>query len=138
MALKLNIVKYNAFFFDFDGVIVDSVNIKTNAFSELYKPFGKAIVSNVVSHHISHGGMNRFEKFRYYHENFLNKKISEPEVIELAQKFADLVVSEVLNAPYINGILEFLELLKKENKKIFVISATFPRIIRISLLSIFW
>ena len=122
--MKFKIDKYEAFFFDFDGVIVDSVNIKTDAFAELYKPFGEEVISKVVSHHVSHGGMNRFEKFRYYHENFLNKKISESEVIELAQNFSALVVSKVLNAPFINGILEFLKLLKKENKEIFVISAT--------------
>ena len=122
--MKFKIDKYEAFFFDFDGVIVDSVNIKTDAFAELYKPFGEEVISKVVSHHVSHGGMNRFEKFRYYHENFLNKKISESEVIELAQNFSALVVGKVLNAPFINGILEFLELLKREKKEIFVISAT--------------
>lgn len=122
--MKFKIDKYEAFFFDFDGVVVDSVSIKTDAFAELYKPFGEEVISKVVSHHVSHGGMSRFEKFRYYHENFLNKKISESEVIELAQNFSALVVSKVLNAPFINGILEFLKLLKKENKEIFVISAT--------------
>ena len=122
--MKLRIEKYKAFFFDFDGVIVDSVNIKTEAFAELYKPFGEKIVSKVVSHHSSHGGMSRFEKLNYYHENFLKRKTSESEITELAQKFSNLVMREVLIAPFINGALEFLELLKKKSKKIFVISAT--------------
>lgn len=103
---------------------MDSVNIKTDAFAELYKPFGEEVISKVISHHVSHGGMSRFEKFRYYHKNFLNKKISESEVRDLSQKFTGLVIRKVLNAPFINGILEFLKLLKKENKEIFVISAT--------------
>ena len=98
--MKFKIDKYEAFFFDFDGVIVDSINIKTDAFAELYKPFGEEVISKVVSHHVSHGGMSRFEKFRYYHENFINKKISESEMMELAQKFSDLVVGKVLSQLY--------------------------------------
>ena len=53
------------FAFDFDGVIVDSVNIKTEAFAEIYKPYGQKIVDRVINHHISNGGMSRFKKFKY-------------------------------------------------------------------------
>ncbi len=122
--MKLSIDKYKAFFFDFDGVVTDSVNIKTEAFATLYRPFGEDVVAKVVSHHISHGGLSRFEKIRYYHKTYLNKELSESELVKLANKFSDLVIGKVLNAPFINGALEFLELLKKENKKIFIISAT--------------
>ena len=122
--VKTHIDKYKAFFFDFDGVVVDSVNVKTDAFAEIYKPYGKKVVSQVISHHISHGGISRYEKFRYYHRNFLNKQISEAEVEELAQRFSDLIIQKVIKAPFISGAPEFLELVKTKNKKLFVISAT--------------
>lgn len=122
--MKLNTDKYKAFFFDFDGVIVDSVNVKTDTFAEIYRPYGEKVVSQVISHHISHGGISRYEKFRYYHESFLKKQISEAEVEELAQKFSNLVTQKVIEAPFISGAPEFLELVKAKNKKLFVISAT--------------
>ena len=50
-------------FFDFDGVIADSVNVKTEAFEKIYLPYGKEIAEKVINHHRENGGMSRFEKF---------------------------------------------------------------------------
>ena len=52
--------------FDYDGTIADSVNIKTEAFAELYRNYGKDIESKVVKYHLNNGGVSRFEKFKYY------------------------------------------------------------------------
>ena len=61
--------------FDFDGVIAESVHIKSSAFSDLYKSYGEDIVKRVVKHHEANSGMSRYKKIRYYHcgeygENF--------------------------------------------------------------------
>ena len=57
----------SVFVFDFDGVLADSVNIKTLAFYELYKEYGDSISSKVVEHHEANGGVSRFEKIKLYH-----------------------------------------------------------------------
>ena len=51
--------------FDFDGVITDSVNIKKEAFAELYSKYGSRIQKKVVNHHLEHGGISRFDKIKY-------------------------------------------------------------------------
>ena len=38
----------NAIIFDFDGVILESLNVKTNAFKKLYEPYGSDISKKVV------------------------------------------------------------------------------------------
>ena len=43
--------------FDFDGVIVESIDSKTRAFSQIYSKFGRDIIKKVVSHHENNGGM---------------------------------------------------------------------------------
>ena len=40
------------YIFDFDGVLVDSVEIKAKAFNELYRPYGSEIAEKIVFHHI--------------------------------------------------------------------------------------
>ncbi len=40
-----------AIFFDFDGVLADSVEIKTLAFAKLFEQYGKEVVNIVVEHH---------------------------------------------------------------------------------------
>ena len=55
-----------AYFFDFDGVIVDSVQIKAKAFALLFESHGSQIQEKIVSHHLNNGGMTRSEKIKYY------------------------------------------------------------------------
>ena len=89
--------------FDFDGVLADSVEVKTTAFARLYEPYGADIVSRVVSHHRDHGGMPRFEKFRIYHREFVGEPLDEPGVVALADAFSKLVKQAVIAAPEIPG-----------------------------------
>lgn len=98
-----------AIIFDFDGVIVESVNVKTEAFAALYEPYGEDIVQQVVAHHREHGGVSRYEKFRHYHGEFLGIELSEKEVEELAQRFSALAEERVITAPYVPGALDVLE-----------------------------
>ena len=48
--------------FDFDGVILDSLQIKTDAYADFYRPFGNNIVNKVINHHTLNGGMSRYDK----------------------------------------------------------------------------
>ena len=116
-------MKYQAFFFDFDGVLTDSVEIKTQAFAMLFEPYGKDIVERVVAHHRFHGGVTRKDKFRYYYKEFLNSPLDEKAIVRLCKKFSSLVVDAVVSSPEIPGAEKFL---KKWHKKLqcFVISAT--------------
>lgn len=100
--------KIKNIFFDFDGVIAESVSAKTEAFRELYMPFGERIANKVVEHHIMHGGVSRYEKFRIYHNTLLNKKITEQEVQQLAQQFSELVLEKVINSKEVLGANNFI------------------------------
>ena len=93
---------------DYDGTIADSVNIKTEAFAELYRSYGEEVEKNVVKYHLAHGGVSRFDKFKYFHKEFLNLELSESEIRDLAKKFSKLVIDKVVNAPYITGAFEFI------------------------------
>ena len=58
-------------FFDFDGVILDSVDVKTKAFGKMFEAYGSDVQKEVVQYHLENCGVSRFEKFRYYYENIL-------------------------------------------------------------------
>ena len=72
--------------FDFDGVILDSVSCKTDAFYELYLPYGKTIAEKVKNYHIKNNGTSRFEKFKYWHKEYFNEIISDKKITELSNK----------------------------------------------------
>lgn len=100
-------------FFDFDGVIAESVSAKTEAFREMYLPYGKKIANQVVDYHINNGGVSRFEKFKYWEKFFFSKDIDEERVKVLANKFSKLVLEKVINSDEVPGALRFI---KKYNK----------------------
>ena len=112
-----------AIIFDFDGVIAESVNVKTEAFAILYEPYGKEVVNKVVQHHLANGGVSRFEKFRIYHKELLNIELNDQNLKELSNNFSDLVVERVIKAPYVPGVFEFI---KVNHKKygLYISSAT--------------
>ncbi len=102
-------MKIKSIFFDFDGVLAESVHVKTEAFRQMYLPYGKEVADKVVAHHRANGGVSRYEKFRIWNKAFLNEEIDEQRVQELAQQFSNLVVDGVVASTEINGATYFLE-----------------------------
>lgn len=111
--------------FDFDGVIADSVEIKTQAFAALYESYGNDIVNKVVNHHKNHGGVSRFEKLKKYHTEFLGVPLNESKLIDLCNKFSKLVVDKVIAANEIPGVMDFIEK-NCSGKKICVVNSATP------------
>lgn len=95
--------------FDFDGVLVESVDIKTKAFAKLFEAEGAGIVEKVVAYHLENAGVSRFDKFRFFYREFLKKPLTEDMFQKLCSNFSELVMDEVVKAPYVTGAREFLE-----------------------------
>lgn len=116
--------KWQAVFWDFDGVVLDSVHVKTRAFARMFSKFGPEVEKAVVDYHLSNGGVSRFEKFKYFYNNLLKRSISVQELTELGEEFSNLVLQEVLSAPFIPGAYETLCNLKQEGVPCYVVSGT--------------
>lgn len=102
-------MKIKAIIYDFDGVICDSVDVKTKAFALLYEPYGEQIQRQVIQYHLDHGGISRHEKIRFYHNELLGIDISDDEVLEMGEQFAKLVKDKVIQSEYIPGAYEFIK-----------------------------
>jgi phosphoglycolate phosphatase-like HAD superfamily hydrolase len=106
---RVKSVRTEALIFDFDGVLVESVDVKTRAFAALYAEYGSSVVSQVVAYHLAHGGISRHEKFRYFHRTFLDRPLDPAEEKQLAERFAELVEDAVVKAPWVAGAVDILE-----------------------------
>jgi phosphoglycolate phosphatase-like HAD superfamily hydrolase len=109
--------------FDFDGVLIESVDIKTKAFGRLFEKEGKMAEKAVVEYHLKHTGVSRFEKFKYIYKMILKRELTGEKFDELCRHFSELVVTEVIAAPYVKGAKEFLDAYSA-SYKCFVASAT--------------
>jgi phosphoglycolate phosphatase-like HAD superfamily hydrolase len=107
---------------DCDGVLLESVSAKTDAFRTLFS-FVPDKVDEIVAFHLENGGMSRFDKFRYIYANILNKDLSKDRFDKLSDNFSSIVYQKVMESPFVNGAAEFLE---KYHTKIplYVVSAT--------------
>ena len=112
-----------AVIFDFDGVLVESVDIKTKAFAGLFEHEGEDIVKKVISYHLNNAGVSRYEKFRYIYKEILKRFLSDEEFEMLCKKFAGGVMGGVIKAPYVEGAKEFLGEYFQDYK-CFIVSAT--------------
>lgn len=99
---------YSAFIFDFDGVIKDSVKVKSEAFVQLYESEGREFQLKVEQYHLANGGISRYVKFKVWNE-WLGRSTSEEAINELAENFAQLVIDNVVASPFVDGAIEAIE-----------------------------
>ena len=116
--------QWQAVFFDFDGVIAASNEVKVRAFATLFAPHGPAVQEAVVRYHLANGGIPRWEKLRHCLETIAEQTPNDEELTRMGQAFADLVIDEVVAAPLIAGALPTLEQLRTASVPAFVVSGT--------------
>lgn len=115
--------KLQAIFFDFDGVIVNSNELKTQAFYNLLEGYPEHLRQEMVAYHRLHGGVSRVEKIRYFHEILLGTSLNEKDLQLWASRYSGLVLEKVLKVEYVQGALEFLQQWSGE-VQFFLISGT--------------
>ncbi|HAG10153.1 MAG TPA: HAD family hydrolase [Desulfotomaculum sp.] len=112
-----------AVIFDFDGVLVESSEIKTRAFQMLFNDYPN-MVDNIVKYHIDNMGVSRYVKFRYIYTNFLKLELTPEKEAELGRKFSEIVLDEIIKAPFVPGVMDFLDSSRK--KYLFFIASGTP------------
>lgn len=116
-------MKYDAIFFDFDGVLAESVDVKSEAFFKLYEAEGSAIQKKVLEYHIANGGVNRYEKIRHIEKVFLGRAIDEAGITRKGEDYSKLVEERVIVSAWVEGSKYFLDKYHK-TLPMYVISAT--------------
>ena len=101
--------------FDFDGVILDSVPTKTEAFRKLFASYSQDQVEKLIIYHVENGGISRYLKIKYFFEEILQQNISEEDVQNYAKKYSELTKEELTNPKYIiEDVMNFIQQNYKE------------------------
>ena len=102
-------MKYRHIIFDFDGVLVESNEIKFNGFRKLFKNFPEDKVELLVAYARANGGVSRYEKIKFFFNEICKEPVSEEMVGQWASQFSALVEQDVVEAEPVKGSLEFLK-----------------------------
>ncbi len=113
---------FNTIFWDFDGVIKDSVLVKSDAFKSLFSEFGDEVALKVKRHHEENGGMSRFDKLPIYIK-WSGQALTSELVDEYEKRFSTLVKQQVINSNWVDGVLNYLSS-NYNRQNFFLISAT--------------
>lgn len=109
--------------FDFDGVLVDSVGLKSEVFAALYALESESFRAAVATYHLENGGMPRAEKIAHFEKMRTGQSPSTARLHFLVDRFAGLVTERVISAPEMDCAEQLLERLYRR-MPLFVCSAT--------------
>lgn len=96
-----------AIVFDFDGTLLESADIKTDAFATLFRKFHEHL-DEILNYHLAHAGISRYVKFRTIYRDILKRPLSSSEEQGLADSFRELVLDKMAACPLVPGAEEFL------------------------------
>ena len=110
-------------FWDFDGVIKDSLEVKGKAFVQLLNSPSPGLVCRILAHHAANGGMSRYEKIPLYMQ-WLGEVPTPTKVLDLCKKMGSLVTEAVVSSPWVPGV----EVLLRKNPygQLFVVVSATP------------
>lgn len=100
MAIKIIVL-------DFDGVVVESNDIKNMAFSEMF--IGSTEYEQIMCYHRMNNHVCRQDKFRHILGNILKESFQEADITELSKDFSELTREKIINCPLVKGAEDFIK-----------------------------
>jgi len=94
--------------FDFDGVILESVDIKTQAFMALYAAYPDKLPA-IREYHLSNAGISRYVKFEYIQTKILGLPYTDKDREQQSAEFARLTHEQILRCPEVPGAARLVQ-----------------------------
>ena len=94
--------------FDFDGVVVDSNEIRIDGFRTLYAAKAGDKIEIFMDYVRSNHGLSRYRKIRHFYASVQRQQVTEEAIQDDAERYSNIVAEAVANAPEIPGAAAFL------------------------------
>lgn len=95
---------------DFDGVILDSMDVRDFGFKEIFKTFDIDKVNLLLKFHRKNGGLSRYVKIKYFFEQILKSSISDTQILSYANDFSSIMKKQLINPEnLISDSLNFID-----------------------------
>ena len=115
-----NIFETKIMIFDFDGVIIDSTEVKVEEYRILLSQFTKneATLNEIINIYRNSGGIPRETTLKKVFKEVLDKTISNQEVENLSLDYSKQIFRRLEAIKPLKGFLEYLAIHKEINKHI--------------------
>jgi len=105
--IKVRHEAFKVLILDFDGVVVESNDIKHQAFSDIFSAY-PSHYREIMEYHYAHNAVNRHDKFRYIMEQIFKQQYDAKRAEEWAERFSRLTRERIIQCPFVAGALDFL------------------------------
>jgi phosphoglycolate phosphatase-like HAD superfamily hydrolase len=117
-----SLTDYSTIFWDFDGVIKLSVDVKANAFVQLFEGSEAVVLEKIRSHHLKNGGMSRFDKIPLY-ARWAGVDLNPSMLETYTDEFSRIVLNSVVSSEWVPGVVQYLHL-NYRRQDFYLVSAT--------------
>ena len=93
--------RFHNIFWDFDGVIHDSLQIKADGFVSLFPEIDIESKKYIEKYHFENGGVDRFEKIKHFYHKFNGHEITNKKLNRLAENFSDNIKEKIFQSKYL-------------------------------------
>lgn len=100
-----------AVIFDFDGVILQSVDIKSQAFLHLFADRPEHSEA-ILRFHLDNLGISRFKKFEWIYSKLFGITLEEEDSRRLGERFSAIVLRKIMECDFVPGAVMALEALQ--------------------------
>ena len=84
------ISSYKNIIWDFDGVLIDSSEIRIFAFKEILKDYSVDKVNKLINFHKKNDGLSRYVKIDYFFSDIINQSIDNKKRTSLLKEFGKI------------------------------------------------
>ena len=104
-----NFSDYKNIIWDFDGVIIDSSEIRIFAFREMLKDYPQDKVNKLIDFHKTNDGLSRYVKIDYFFSDIIYQSIDDKKRDSLLKEFGEICSQKLVNKKLlINDTLNFI------------------------------
>ena len=117
---QTNIFETKIMVFDFDGVIIDSTEVKVDEYRNLFSQFTKneATLNKIINIYRNSAGIPRETTLKKVFKEVLDKTLSNQEVENLSLDYSKKIFQRLDAIEPLKGFLEYLAIHKETNKHI--------------------
>jgi len=109
---------------DFDGVILDSMKIRTEGFLAIFSKFEKSKINQLINYHLENGGLSRYIKIKYFFEEIQLESIDQKTILSYADKFSIIMREKLTDKNnLIKDTVEFIKF-NHESYKFHIVSGS--------------
>ena len=104
----LDIKRYKTLVFDCDGVVLNSNQLKIQAYYDVAIKYGadKKQAQALVDYHIKLGGISRYPKFEYFLREIMNEPVTDTATQSLLDDFGNEVKRLLIDCEVAPGLLD--------------------------------